>query len=104
MDRQITKVVNIHREKYDLYIGRPSIWGNPWSHIKDRNTLAKFQCDTREEAIAKYREYIENGAGMHLLAKLPMLKGKTLGCFCNVDKGEHCHGEVLIELIKKYCV
>ena len=36
-----TKVVHCKKSEYDVYIGRPSLWGNPFSS-KDK-TLAKFR-------------------------------------------------------------
>jgi hypothetical protein len=86
-----TKVVHCKKAKYDIYIGRPSIWGNPFSHLV--GTLAKFQAESRDDAVAKYKEWIQTQP--ELLAKLPELKGKTLGCWC---KPKSCHGDVLAEL------
>lgn len=93
----MTVLVNCKTSQYDVYIGRPSIWGNPYTHIADRNTKAKYIVATREEAIAKYREYILNSP--QLLRRLVELKGKRLGCWCTP---EPCHGDVLIDLIKIY--
>jgi len=90
-----TTVVNkYHKLPYDIYIGRGSKWGNPFSHMS--NTKARFKVDTREEAIEKYREWIMTQ--QHLLDSLDELEGKTLCCFC---KPRACHGDVLIELINK---
>ena len=72
------KVVHCKKEKYDVYIGRPSKWGNPYSH--KRSTSAKFKVDTRKQAIDSYRKWITQGDGKHLLNDLHELKGKTLGC------------------------
>lgn len=94
------KVVHVNKEPYDVYIGRPSKWSNPYTHIKDKKTLAKYVVDTREEAIQKFREYIETGDGKHLLNDLHELKDKTLGCWCHP---ESCHGDILLELVDKYC-
>lgn len=93
-----TKVVHCKKEKYDIYIGRPSKWGNPFSHIRGKGIF----CSSRDEAVRKYFEYITEGAGIHLRNDLHELKGKVLGCFCSPKK---CHGEILIELIEseKYC-
>lgn len=88
------KVVHCMKDKYDVYIGRPSIWGNPFSH-KD-GTLAKFKCETREEAVNEYRYWLREQKD--LLEKLPELEGKTLGCWC---KPQSCHGDVLIEMIEQ---
>lgn len=90
------KVVHCKRERYDVYIGRPSKWGNPFTHIQDRKTKAEFIVATREEAIAKYREWILTQPA--LLNDLHELDGKILGCWC---KPQSCHGDVLVELIRK---
>jgi len=43
----------------DVYIGRGSILGNPYSSIKDRDTKATVICDTREESVSKYRQHLK---------------------------------------------
>ena len=90
----MTKVVHCKKEAYDVYIGRPSKWGNPYSHKP--GTKAEIQVATREEAITKYREWILNKP--ELLAALHELRGKVLGCWC---KPAACHGDVLAELADK---
>lgn len=91
---QITKLVNMKNDPYDVYIGRGSKWGCPFTIIKDRPTLAKEIVDSKEEALTKYKEYVlEN---QELMDSLHELEGKTLGCFC---KPEKCHGDVLLELL-----
>lgn len=82
-----TKVVNKRFQDYDIYIGRPSKWGNPYSIGKDGN---------RQEVIDKYRKYILNNP--ELLKSLPELKGKRLGCWCFPLA---CHGDVLVELVEE---
>jgi hypothetical protein len=67
-----------------VYIGRPSPWGNPFKIGAD---------GTREDVIAKYTAWIQTQP--HLLAALPTLKNKTLGCWC---KPQACHGDVLARL------
>lgn len=86
------KVVHCKKEKYDVYIGRPSKWGNPFTHIKDKKTQAEFVVSNRQEAIEKYREYILKS---DLLNDLHELKGKVLGCWCAPLP---CHGDILLEL------
>jgi hypothetical protein len=87
-------VVHCKKEPYDVYIGRPSKWGNPYTHIKDKTTKAEFIVKTRKEAIEKYREYLLNNK--QLMLDLHELEGKVLGCWC---KPAACHGDVLIELL-----
>lgn len=81
-----TVVVNIKHSKFDVYIGRPSEWGNPFIIGKDGN---------REEVVSKYRERLLKNP--ELLNRLHLLRGKRLGCYC---KPELCHGDVLVELIE----
>lgn len=90
-----TRVVNLRHEPYDIYIGRPSPYGNPYSW--QSNTLAKYNVGSREESIQKYRYDLMNLSRDELIEFLSPLVGKRLGCFC---KPLHCHGDVLIELIK----
>ena len=77
-------VVHCKREAYDVYIGRPSKWGNPFAIGED---------GTRAEVIEKYRAWIVQQP--HLMAALHELKGKRLGCWC---APRACHGDVLAEL------
>ena len=83
-----TKVVHCKRHKYDIYIGRPGIWGNPFSIGRD---------GTRQQVIDKYREFINgtSNKAKELKLQLHTLKGKTLGCWCSPQA---CHGDVLAEL------
>lgn len=91
----MTKVVNIKSgEKYDVYIGRPSEFGNPFTHIKNRETKAEHVVSTRKEAIQKYKEYLLNNPD--LLDKIEQLRGKTLGCWCSPKA---CHGDIIIEIL-----
>ena len=82
-----TKVVNCKVENFDIFIGRPSKWGNPFKIGKDGN---------REEVIKKYEEWILTQK--HLLKALKELKNKRLGCFCFPKQ---CHGNVLVTLIRR---
>ncbi|MEI8270273.1 MAG: DUF4326 domain-containing protein [bacterium] len=77
-------VVNCKKSKYDVFVGRPSIWGNPYVIGKD---------GTREEVIAKYREYLMKDT--FLLSRIKELKGKVLGCYCSPLP---CHAEILAEI------
>lgn len=75
------QVVNKYRDEFDTYIGRGSIWGNPFVIGLDGD---------RDEVIRKYEEYL--AANPMLLDRLPELLGKRLGCFC---APKACHGDVL---------
>ena len=79
-----TRVVHCRRERYDVYVGRPSPWGNPFVIGRD---------GTREEVIAKYAAWVRKQP--HLLARIAGLRGKTLGCWCAPLP---CHANVLAKL------
>ena len=81
-----TRIVHCKKEPYDIYIGRPSKWGNPFQIGTD---------GTREEVIEKFRNWILSQS--NLVKDLHEIKGKTLGCWC---KPKSCHGDVLVELIE----
>ena len=84
-----TTVVNKYRDDFDVYIGRGSKWGNPYSHLPSSYT-GVIKVDTREEAIEKFEIYLLTNE--NLMNDLGELKGKRLGCFC---KPKACHGDVL---------
>jgi hypothetical protein len=77
-------VVHWKNEPYDVFIARPSKWGNPF---------VLEQEGTRAEVIEKYRQYILSSP--ELLKCLPELRGKVLGCWCSPKA---CHGDVLADL------
>ena len=87
------RVVHCKRSPYDVYIGRPSKWGNPFSHLAPDRTIAEFRVASRQEAIARYEEWLLGQP--ELVAALPELRGKVLGCWC---APKPCHGEVLVRL------
>ena len=92
------KVVHCKREPFDVYIGRGSKWGNPFTHLPLRETRALFKVDSRDDAINAYRTWITKGDGKVLLKDLHELEGKVLGCWCWPKR---CHGDVLAKLIEE---
>lgn len=79
-----TTVVHCRKSEYDVYVGRPTQWGNPY--------LIGLH-GTREQVIQMYKEYILTQED--LIKDLKLLKDKRLGCWC---KPQACHGDVLAEL------
>lgn len=71
---------------YDVSITRPGPWGNPF--------VIGIH-GTRAEVIKMHAEWIVKQPA--LMARLPELRGKTLGCACRAD--QRCHGDTLISLI-----
>jgi hypothetical protein len=88
-----TRAVNLRTEPFDVYIGRGSQWGNPYSHLA--GTKAKIAVASREDAIEAYEEWLQEPAQARLRRQIPTLKGKRLGCYC---KPQSCHGDILARL------
>lgn len=76
-----------------VYVGRPSKWGNPYTHKPD-GTLAQFQVATVQEAIEAHDKWLDTQP--ELLAALPELKGHDLACWCVYNGNEPCHARTLL--------
>jgi hypothetical protein len=68
-----------------VYVGRPGEWGNPF-------VVGKH--GTREECIAKYRDWLE-GHSWAMRKAQRELRGKNLACWCAPLP---CHADVLLEI------
>lgn len=77
-------VVHCKKEKYDVYIGRPGKWGNPFVIGKDGN---------RKQVLEKYSNYLLNNTT--IANSIHELEGKILGCWC---KPNDCHGDILASI------
>ena len=79
-----TVVVNVLLAECEVPIHRRTIWGNPF--------IIGVHGD-RKKVVALYETYIKSKP--ELLARLPELRGKALGCYCAPFA---CHGDVLARL------
>ncbi len=84
----MTIVINLHRTAPPalnyVYVGRPSIWGNPYRIGPD---------GTREDVVRKYEVFLRTSPV--LLAQLRDVRGATLGCWCHPLP---CHAHVIAHL------
>ena len=84
---KITKVSNKDTgDSYDVYIGRGTLWGNPYQMGKEGTrdeVIAKFAYDFERRFLKLPEQFDEN---------IEKLRGKTLGCHC---KPAACHGDVI---------
>jgi hypothetical protein len=93
--------------EYDYYIGRPSILGNPYTHLKTSN-IADVFVSTRDEAISSYKDYfykkIESNDEEFINALKEILSIYkeygiiNLTCWC---KPKSCHGDYIKEFIEE---
>ncbi len=80
-----TLVVYVKRAPYDVYVGRPSPFGNPFVIGRDGDRGAEIQ---------KYRAWLM--AQPALVERVRHeLAGKVLGCWCAPLP---CHGDVLADV------
>lgn len=91
------ELINIkYVEKDFYYIGRDNVqyglcesdFHNPYILINETE---------RKEVYEKYKNHIRTSP--ELIKKLPVLIGKTLGCYC---LPKICHGEALVELLEEF--
>jgi len=71
-------------------LGRPSKWGNPFSHKPW--SKAQFRTSCKAESLVKHREWILKSPEFIQAIKTE-LRGKILGCWC--DNPYACHGYIL---------
>jgi hypothetical protein len=83
-----TRAVNLRKEKYDVYIGRGSKWGNPFKMLDHTQ-------DERDRVCDEYEDYFWKS---ELPNHLDELQGKVLGCYC---KPLRCHGDFLVQEANK---
>ena len=111
----MSKIIVVNKYKHeatsdDIYIGRGSIFGSPYSHLSSKfKNVTK--CDTREDAINVYEVYfnnIMNSCGCkhkefknsirNLVVKSKLGENINLVCYC---KPKPCHGDIIKEYILK---
>lgn len=86
-----TRVVNRHYEIEDVYIGRGSLFGNPFVFKEDGNI---------EEILEKYKElFYRKIKKDRFRAAVDALRGKRLGCYCRPKEGFQgkliCHAQII---------
>lgn len=88
-------------------VARPSIFGNPYTHIKNRETLALIKVKNRDEAIDLYDKYFDvmcqedesfKQAWDNLYEKYKNNDCLYLGCYCHLD--ERCHVDVIAKKLR----
>lgn len=87
----LTLVVNKDRgDKFDVYIGRGTIWGNPYQIGVDGD---------RDEVIRKYKYDFDKGFLKpfdNIDKNISQIKGKIIACHC---KPYACHGDIIADYI-----
>lgn len=85
----VTTCVNKRTDAYDVYIGRPTLVGNPFEIGKHGD---------RAKVIELYREWFyKQLANNQFKTYVEGLKGQRLACWC---KPLSCHGDVIVEYLE----
>ena len=79
------RVVHCRQEPFDIYIGRPSPWGNPFRIGRHGSRLAVLE---------KYQCWLNGQPELQARARKE-LRGKVLGCWCAPLP---CHGDILARI------
>lgn len=90
------KVFNKHHKnapKNAIYIGRGSVWGNPYTHL-DSKCPDIVKVSSREEAVKAFEDMVRKDENILNYIR-QHLKGKDLVCFC---APRACHGDVLLKI------
>lgn len=83
-------------------VSRPNLFGNPYTHIRNRDTLAQVKVKTRDEAIGMYSAYFDRMVEENETFRSEWDRMydayKTcdtiyIGCYCKLD--ERCHGDII---------
>lgn len=91
----------------EIYIGRGSAIGNPYTHLPLEKSKAVFQVENREQAVACYERWIWQKIGDNdeaVIKELENIKSKALKgnvylvCYC---KPKLCHGDIIKGIIEK---
>lgn len=86
-------VVHCRKERFDVMIDRGTKWGNPFKMDASKCQTSAGDKAERTRVIAAYETWLKSQPS--LMAALPSLKGKILGCWC---APKACHGDVLVRL------
>ena len=87
-------VVNCRKDNYHVFCGRPSVYGNPWSHLEKSSGV--FRVDTKEQAINAYGDHLMNDYNLDLINIIELeLPDKILGCYCAPS---NCHADFIAEI------
>ena len=98
----MTKVVCLRTgEKYDIWVGRPSPFGNPFSHLLTELTTAQFKATSRFDAVRKHAAWLKEPGQRGLVKQIKQeLRGKVLACACSQEDitSGMCHAVTLAKI------
>lgn len=93
MTRRVWNKRDPNCPKEAIYVGRPTKFGNPYTHLKGK-TLARFQVPSAAHAVEAFKTWLLSQPELIKAAKAE-LRGKDLVCWC---KPGPCHADILMEV------
>lgn len=90
-------------------VHRPHIFGNPYTHIKNKETKALVVVKDREEAIKLYEPYFDKMIQCDenfkkewekLINAYYNFKDIYIGCYCTLK--ETCHADIIIKKLNQF--
>ena len=94
-------------------VARPSIFGNPYTHLKGKKTLAQIKVRSRLKAVELYGKYFDKmlekdedfrNAFDRMYEAFKKYEVIYIGCYCHVDDGEPCHADEIIKRLNQRLV
>lgn len=98
-----------HNGENAFKVHRPFKLGNPYTHIKNKQTQALVITEDREEAINLYEPYFDTMIKVDKDFKDEFLKIVDachkfdeiyIGCYCKLN--ETCHSDIIIKKLNRY--
>lgn len=89
-------------------VSRPSVFGNPYTHIKNKKTKALHVVKSREEAVMLYEKYFDSMIKVNKRFKDEWDKLYNaykeydyiyIGCFCPLS--QLCHADIIIKKLEQ---
>lgn len=99
-----------HNGENAFRVHRGYILGNPYTHIRNKETKAMVKVKTREEAIERYKRYFENSLVLNppfkeefdrIVDACMRFDEVYIGCYCN--ENESCHGDYIVQRLRREC-
>ena len=91
----------------ELYIGRGSVLGNPYTHLPLQRTQAQVQVSSRVEAVKQYEKWLKEKIEqkdekiieqLNDIIERLKIGNVNLMCYCSPLL---CHGDVIAKIVKQ---
>lgn len=98
-----------HNGENVFKVHRPFPFGNPYTHIKNKETKALIKVSSREEAIRLYEPYFDKMVQFdenfknewnRLIDAYYNFDTVYIGCYCKLN--ESCHSDIIIKKLRQY--